>query len=220
MTEIDKPGLFRVRAEPLSDAKRHDAHQAPVFPFSETGVFGIRRDPPAPPSTSQRSESRVATKPLSPRALAAREQKTHARANTTPEEPAPPQRQPQSSHLANPPRRPENATPDRATLAGGYATLPAPSVLAENAETASIAQSTQRKAALAKRLQAQTSPVLVAIHASECGLHLFARVGRMSPTERGELRHALLALLSQHGVAVGEIVLCGDGETLANQGGG
>jgi hypothetical protein len=46
---------------------------------------------------------------------------------------------------------------------------------------------------------AQTNAVHVAIAATEHGLQVFARVGRMEPTERARLRHAAASLLAQYG---------------------
>lgn len=45
----------------------------------------------------------------------------------------------------------------------------------------------------------QRSAVHVAITAAEHGLSVFARVGRMEPTERARLRHAAALLLAEHG---------------------
>lgn len=45
----------------------------------------------------------------------------------------------------------------------------------------------------------QTSAVHVAITAAEHGLSVFARVGRMEPTERARLRHAAALLLAEYG---------------------
>ena len=45
----------------------------------------------------------------------------------------------------------------------------------------------------------QTNAVHVAITAAEHGLSVFARVGRMEPTERARLRHAAALLLAEHG---------------------
>lgn len=46
---------------------------------------------------------------------------------------------------------------------------------------------------------AQTNAVHVAIAATEHGLQVFARVGRMEPTERARLRHAAASLLAEYG---------------------
>lgn len=56
----------------------------------------------------------------------------------------------------------------------------------------------------------QTSAVHVAIAAAEHGLSVFARVGRMEPTERARLRHAATLLLAEHGYRGATITLDAD----------
>ena len=63
-------------------------------------------------------------------------------------------------------------------------------------ERPSLHRADQRAPSLAS---GQRNAVHVAITAAEHGLSIFARVGRMEPTERARLRHAAALLLAEHG---------------------
>lgn len=70
-------------------------------------------------------------------------------------------------------------------------------------------------AASRRQLSADSFPpkrgplVHVTLHATEQSVRVLARVGRMEPTEQARLRHAVSALLSEHGVLEATIVLDG-----------
>lgn len=55
----------------------------------------------------------------------------------------------------------------------------------------------------------QSNAIAVSVHATEFGLRIFARVGRMAPTERAHLRHAVEALLAEHGFRCADFEMSG-----------
>lgn len=69
-------------------------------------------------------------------------------------------------------------------------------------------------AAIIRRLRAdghaQRNSILVVLQATQSGMRVFARVGRMEPTEREALRHAVAALLAEHGISHDGIAFAGD----------
>lgn len=56
-----------------------------------------------------------------------------------------------------------------------------------------------------------TGAVHVAVQATEFGLHVCARVGRMNEAERERLRHAVTSLLAQHGMRAAGVDVHGSG---------
>jgi hypothetical protein len=109
---------------------------------------------------------------------------------------------------------------DRAAPAASAEATPGLIDLPDAAESAEAVQYGRSRAveAVLSRLaaQANNSPVLVALHAMEAGVRVYARVGQMEPVERDRLRAAVGALLAEHGVPDAELVL--DVQGVANTG--
>jgi hypothetical protein len=61
----------------------------------------------------------------------------------------------------------------------------------------------------ALRARAQLNPIFVALHATDNEIAVYARAGRMAPTERDRLRNAVTALLAEYGIVGAPIRLDG-----------
>ena len=66
-------------------------------------------------------------------------------------------------------------------------------------------------------MRAQASSIYVALHATDEGMRVFARIGNMAPTERARLREAIALLLAEHGLSAADVILDADGDFTTGQ---
>lgn len=182
---------------------REAGHELRTAEFKETGVFGLMG---IGALTSGAEDSATLTQPMGPGLKTSAQrppQQPHApdvtfsgaalgsstsSATVTPS--ASPRSRLEAPPLAHP--RPQDVIADAA---------PAAIRVQRQAESRSPARIAFHSAAKHALLLAsgQTSAVHVAIAAAEHGVSVFARVGRMEPTERARLRHAAASILAEYG---------------------
>jgi hypothetical protein len=187
-------------SDPLLSANTN-ADTAPVQRFDETSVLGAATLPAANARSSP--SSREASEAARPAAL------------DNPPKRAPAPRLDEMT-LAPPrfnaptrtavDRRTPDPSPGPALVSGASAIAAKPSrastVVAERAQ-AIAAPAARRVAPQSQNL----NPVFVALHATEAEFAIYARPGRMAPTERERLRNAISALLNEYGFSNARITL-------------
>lgn len=192
-----------VRSASETAAPRREAHHGlRAAEFKETGVFGLM----GIGALARGAENSAAlTHRIGPslKTCAQRPPQPHApdvafcgvafaaganSATTTPG--APPHSRLKAPRLAGP--RPQADVADAAPATVRVQRQP------ESRSPARIALQSATKRALLLA-SGQTSAVHVAITAAEHGVSVFARVGRMEPTERARLRHAAASILAEYG---------------------
>ncbi len=204
-----KPRTAETAAFPslLADEPRDDDNPLRATPFEQNGVLG-RRVPASlvaleKARSTDRTPAEQSASTAGEPAAAERDEAFEARSNrASPSIPA-------NAARAGPPNIAQ-ATQDEAK--------PAPRAMLATEPVQVVRRVTRTIATPAPpRMPARNAPnrsaantIFVAIHAVEQGCAVYARAGRMSATDRENLRQSMRALLAEHGLSAEHIRIDGD----------